>query len=107
MIRKRGKAPAGNLTHINLPPGSNCFDVGWQKRRNDPVWDGRKQERNMALLRRELHRDVKGPEVTWEDRWVLVFDTDTKRQYVEHQSRTRTDRKSTRLNSSHPSISYA
>lgn len=38
----------------------------------------------MALLKRELCRRVKGPEVTSEDRWNLVFDTDTKNLYVEH-----------------------
>jgi hypothetical protein len=39
----------------------------------------------MALLQRELHRHVRGPEISREDRWVLVFDTDTKRLYIEHQ----------------------
>lgn len=38
----------------------------------------------MALLRRELHRHISGPEVTHADRWALVFDTDTKDLYVEH-----------------------
>jgi hypothetical protein len=32
----------------------------------------------MALLRRELCRQVKGPEVTHSDRCTLVFDTDAK-----------------------------
>jgi hypothetical protein len=40
----------------------------------------------MAFLKRELHRQVKGPEVTELDFWNLVFDTDTKRLYVEHES---------------------
>ena len=39
----------------------------------------------MAFLKRELHREVKGPEVTELDFWNLVFDTDTKRLYVEHE----------------------
>lgn len=38
----------------------------------------------MALLRRELHRHMSGPEITHSDRWALVFDTDTKDLYVEH-----------------------
>ena len=37
----------------------------------------------MALLKRELYRRVKGPEVTHADRCVLVFNTDTKNLYVE------------------------
>src|SRR5258706_15997413 len=39
----------------------------------------------MALLKRELHRQVKGPEITDADRCTLVFDTDTKRLYVESE----------------------
>src|ERR1700751_1067723 len=39
----------------------------------------------MALLKRELHRQVKGPEVTHADRCTLVFDTDTKSLYVERE----------------------
>jgi hypothetical protein len=39
--------------------------------------------KNMALLRRELHRQVRGPEVTHADHCTLVFDTDTKSLYVE------------------------
>jgi hypothetical protein len=39
----------------------------------------------MALLRRELHRQVKGPEITHADRCTLVFDTDSKRLYVERE----------------------
>lgn len=39
----------------------------------------------MALLRRELYRLVKGPEITQEDRCSLVFDTDTKNLYVERE----------------------
>jgi hypothetical protein len=38
----------------------------------------------MALLKRELHRHMTGPEVTHADRWTLVFDTDTKCLYIEH-----------------------
>ena len=39
----------------------------------------------MALLKRELHRQVEGPEVTHADRCTLVFDTDTKSLYVERE----------------------
>ncbi len=39
----------------------------------------------MAFLKRELHRQVKGPEITELDSWNLVFDTDTKHLYVEHE----------------------
>jgi hypothetical protein len=39
----------------------------------------------MALLKRELCRHVKGPEVTHADRCALVFDTDTKSLYVERE----------------------
>ena len=48
----------------------------------------------MALLKRELHRQVKGPQVTHEDLCTLVFDTDSKCLYVEHHwmySEARTD----------------
>lgn len=38
----------------------------------------------MALLKRELHRCTTGPDVTHSDVWALVFDTDTKTLYVEH-----------------------
>jgi len=37
----------------------------------------------MALLKRELHREVKGSGVTHADCWTLVFDTDSKKLYVE------------------------
>jgi hypothetical protein len=37
----------------------------------------------MALLKRELYRQVKGPEVTHADCCTLVFDTDAKNLYVE------------------------
>jgi hypothetical protein len=40
--------------------------------------------REMALLRRELYRHTTGPDVTHADRWALVFDTDSKSLYVEH-----------------------
>jgi hypothetical protein len=39
----------------------------------------------MALLKRELYRQVSGPEVTHADRCTLVFDTDKKRLYVERE----------------------
>ena len=39
----------------------------------------------MALLKRELYRHVKGPEVTQADRCTLVFDTDAKNLYVERE----------------------
>lgn len=39
----------------------------------------------MALLKRELYRQVRGPEVTHADRSVLVFDTDKKSLYVERE----------------------
>jgi hypothetical protein len=39
----------------------------------------------MALLKRELYRRVKGPEVTDVDRCTLVFDTDRKSLFVERE----------------------
>ena len=39
----------------------------------------------MALLKRELYRQVKGPEITHADRCTLVFDTDIKSLYVERE----------------------
>jgi hypothetical protein len=39
----------------------------------------------MALLRRELHRQVTGPEITHLDCCTLVFDTDAKNLYVERE----------------------
>ena len=39
----------------------------------------------MALLKRELYRQLKGPEVTHADRCTLVFDTDVKSLYVERE----------------------
>ena len=39
----------------------------------------------MALLIRELQRSAKGPVANDEDWWRLVFDTDTKRLYIEHE----------------------
>jgi hypothetical protein len=39
----------------------------------------------MALLKRELYRRVKGPEITHADRCTLVFDTDAKNLYVERE----------------------
>jgi hypothetical protein len=46
----------------------------------------------MALLKREIYRQLKGPEVTHTDRCTLVFDTDAKNLYV--------DREVTRLDTS-------
>jgi hypothetical protein len=40
----------------------------------------------MALPRRELCRQVKGPEVTHADYCTLVFDTDAKHLYVEREA---------------------
>ena len=39
----------------------------------------------MALLKRDLYRQVTGPEVTHADRCSLVNDTDSKRLYVERE----------------------
>jgi hypothetical protein len=39
----------------------------------------------MALLKRELYRQVTGPEIAREDRFALVFDTDSKSLYVERE----------------------
>ena len=39
----------------------------------------------MALLKRELYRQVRGPEVTHADCCTLVFDTDKKSLYVERE----------------------
>jgi len=39
----------------------------------------------MALLKRELYRQVDGPEVTHAERCTLIFDTDTKSLYVERE----------------------
>jgi hypothetical protein len=39
----------------------------------------------MALLKRDLCRQVKGPEITHADRCTLVFDTDSKRLYIERE----------------------
>ena len=39
----------------------------------------------MALLKRELYRQLSGPEVTHADRCTLVFDTDKKSLYVERE----------------------
>ncbi|MHB2205261.1 hypothetical protein [Methylobacterium sp. CM6257] len=39
----------------------------------------------MALLIRELQRSAKGPVANDEDWWRLVFNTDTKRLYIEHE----------------------
>ena len=39
----------------------------------------------MALLKRNLYRQVKGPEITHADRCTLVFDTDSKSLYVERE----------------------
>jgi hypothetical protein len=47
-----------------------------------PIGD---RSREMALLKRELCRQVKGPEVTHADCCKLIFDTDTKHLYVERE----------------------
>jgi hypothetical protein len=39
----------------------------------------------MALLKRDLYRQVEGPEFTHADRCTLVFDTDSKNLYVERE----------------------
>ncbi len=39
----------------------------------------------MALLKRDLYRQLKGPDVTHADRCTLVFDTDSKCLYVERE----------------------
>jgi hypothetical protein len=39
----------------------------------------------MALLKRDLYRQVDGPEVTHADCCTLVFDTDAKHLYVERE----------------------
>jgi hypothetical protein len=39
----------------------------------------------MAVLKRELYRQLKGPEITHADRCTLVFDTDSKNLYVERE----------------------
>jgi hypothetical protein len=39
----------------------------------------------MALLKRELYRQVNGPEITHADCCCLVFDTDSKKLYVERE----------------------
>ena len=39
----------------------------------------------MALLKRELYRQVKGPEITHADRCIFVFDTDKKSLSVERE----------------------
>ena len=39
----------------------------------------------MALLKRELCRQIKGPEITHADFSTLVFDTDAKTLYVERE----------------------
>lgn len=39
----------------------------------------------MALLKRQIHRRRAGPASIDEDCWYLVFDTETKRFFVEHE----------------------
>jgi len=39
----------------------------------------------MALLKRELYRQVRGPEITHADCCTLVFDTDSKSLHVERE----------------------
>jgi hypothetical protein len=40
---------------------------------------------SMAILKREIDRRATGPVMNDEDWWRLVFDTETKRLYVEHE----------------------
>ncbi|MDH6258445.1 hypothetical protein [Bradyrhizobium sp. BR13661] len=40
----------------------------------------------MALLKRDLYREVRGPDITQADRCTLVFDTDSKRLYIEREA---------------------
>src|ERR1035437_8672480 len=47
--------------------------------------EGTAVSRKIALLKRELYRQVKGPEITHADRCTLVFDTDIKSLYVERE----------------------
>ena len=47
--------------------------------------EGDEQEHQMAVLKRELYRQVKGTEITHADRCTLVFDTDAKNLYVERE----------------------
>ena len=39
----------------------------------------------MSLLKKELYKSAKGPVANDEDWWRLVFDTDARRLYVEHE----------------------
>jgi hypothetical protein len=55
--------------------------LSWSIRRSQP----HHREGSMALLKRELYRQVKGPEITHADRCSLVFDTDSKKLYVERE----------------------
>jgi len=40
----------------------------------------------MALLKRDLYREVTGPDITHAERCTLVFDTDSKRLYIEREA---------------------
>ncbi len=40
----------------------------------------------MALLKRDLYREVRGPDITQADCRTLVFDTDSKRLYIEREA---------------------
>ena len=50
----------------------------------------------MALLKRELYRQVDGPEVSHAERCTLIFDTDTQSFYVEREV-TRLDARDARV----------
>jgi hypothetical protein len=39
----------------------------------------------MAVLKRELNKSARGPVANDEDWWRLVYDTENKRLYVEHE----------------------
>jgi hypothetical protein len=39
----------------------------------------------MALIKREIYRQVREPNVTHADRCTLIFDTDTKSLYIERE----------------------
>jgi hypothetical protein len=79
------------IKYVRPPPGfmfaeaedltissRDIFEERW------PKYFNANGSENMALLKHELHRQIKVPDVTHEDLWTLVFDTDSKRLYVEH-----------------------
>jgi hypothetical protein len=72
-----GSRPAACIGRIKQKSGGTLSPVG-------AFLSLARQEGKMAFLRRELHRHTTGPEITHADRWALVFDTDSKSLYVEH-----------------------